>query len=170
MKTFIEKNQLNPCKDLVSSCSNSTLLIPERHMELFRKKLDENKVNVAGYLSILLKRYRFLVRNGVIPKYEFLKTGYQEKLQNLQRVDFVPVAEDWAELKCLRAFFNRSMTWIFVFLLGLDSLELYKNLPEKCASFVVPILSKVRLEVKAILSRKRHLYLRILLMTRDRAG
>lgn len=139
-------------------------------MEFFRKKLDENKVNVAGYLSILLKRYRFLVRNGAIPKHEFLKTGYQEKLQNLQRVDFVPVAEDWAELKCLRTFFNRSMTWIFVFLLELDSLELYKNLPEKCASFVVPILSKFRLEVQAILSRKRHLYIRILHMTRDRAG
>ncbi len=113
MKTFIEKKQLNPCKDLAEPCSNSTLLIPERHMDLFRKKLDENRVNVAGYLSILLKRYRFLVRNGVIPKYEFLKTGYQEKLQNLQRVDFVPVAEDWAELKCLRAFFNRNTTYIF---------------------------------------------------------
>jgi hypothetical protein len=139
-------------------------------MEIFRQKLDENKVNVAVYLSILLKRYRFLVRNGVIPKHEFLKTGYQEKLQNLQRVDFVPVAEDWAELKCLRAFFNRSMTSIFVFLLELDSLELYKNLPEKYKSFVVPILAKVRLEVKAILSRKKPLYSRIFYTTRDRTG
>lgn len=139
-------------------------------MDLFRKKLNENKVNVAGYLSILLKRYRFLVRNGVIPKHEFLKTGYQEKLQNLQRVDFVPIGEDWAELKCLRAFFNRSMTWIFVFLLELDSLELYKVLPKKYESFVLPILAHIRLEVKAILSRKKVLYTRILRMTRDRAG
>lgn len=159
---------MNPCKDLDQPCTSSTLLIPERYMELFLDKLEENNLNVAGYLSLLLKRYRFFVRNGIIPKHEFLKTKYQERLQNLQRVDFVPIAEDWAELKCLRAFFNRSMTWIFVYLLKLDSLELYKNLPKKYEDFVFPILANIRLEVKAILSRKNVFYERFLRMTRDR--
>lgn len=170
MKTFIEKNQMNPCRDLNEPCTHSTLLIPERYMELFLNKLEENNLNVTGYLSLLLRRYRFFVRNGVIPKHEFLKTKYQEKLQNLKRIDFVPIAEDWAELKCLRAFFNRSMTWIFVYLLKLDSLELYKKLPKKYVDFVLPILANFRIEVKAMLSRKRVVYDRFLRMTRDRAG
>lgn len=170
MKTFIEKNQKNLCRDLNEQSTHSTLLIPERYMEVFLGKLEENNLNVTGYLSLLLRRYRFFMRNGVIPKHEFLKTKYQEKLQNLKRIDFVPIAEDWAELKCLRAFFNRSMTWIFVYLLKLDSLELYKKLPKEYADFVLPILANFRIEVKAILSRKKMIYDRFLRMTRDRAG
>jgi hypothetical protein len=109
-----------------------------------------------------------LIKNGIIPKYDFLKTGYQEKNLSLKRVDFVPIAEDWAELKCLKAFFNRSMTWIFVFLLLLDDLDLGKNLPKDLAGFVVPKITHFRQEVRAVVSRKISLYTRILQITRDR--
>ncbi len=151
-------------------CTRSTLLIPARHMSLFLEKLKEHNWSVSLYLAHLLRRYRFLIQNGCLEKHEFLKTGYQRKHQGLMRVDFVPFAEDWAELKCLRVFLNRSMTWIFVSLLLLDSLDLEKNLPEKYVEFVVPKISHVRLMVNVTLSRKKFLYARVLSMTRDRAG
>jgi hypothetical protein len=139
-------------------------------MSLFLEKLKEHNWNTSLYLSHLLRRYHFLIQNGYLEKHEFLKTGYQQKHQGLKRVDFIPLAEDWAELKCLRNFLNRSMTWIFVSLLLLDSLDLEKNLPEKYVEFVVPKISHVRLMVNATLSRKKFLYKRILSMTRDRTG
>lgn len=169
MRTWIKKQQSNHCSigDVVS---NSTFLIPEIHMKLFSERLRKHDGNLNSYLSFLLNRYRFLIRNGFLPKHEYLKTAYQEKHQNLKRIDFVPLAEDWAELKCLRVFLNRSMNWIFVALLLLDSLDLEENLPKNLASFVVPKITNFRLEVKAILSRKQLVYERILQMTRDRAG
>jgi len=170
MRTFIVKNHYNQCRNLTEPSSTSTLLIPLRHMEVLRARLQAYDGNLRLYLAHLLNRYRFLIQNGFLPKYEFLKTGYQEKKQDLQRVDFVPAPEDWAELKCLRVFLNRSMTWIFVFLLQLDSLDLDKHLPKKLAEFVVPKVSCLRLDVKSILSRKRLYYDRILRMTMDRAG
>ncbi len=167
MRIWIEKKQYNKCR-IGNVVSNSTFLIPEIHMKLFRERLKNHKGDLNSYLSFLLNRYRFLVKNGFLPKHEDLKTGYQDKNQKLKRVDFVPLAEDWAELKCLRAFLNRSMNWIFVALLLLDSLDLDKNLPKNLANFVVPKISNLRTEVKAIFSRKQLVYERILQMTRDR--
>jgi hypothetical protein len=168
MRTWIEKKQGNKCKNLAEPISNSTLLIPEIHRKLFYERLKNYDNNVTSYLSYLLGRYRFLVRNGFLPKHEYLKTGYQEKQHNLKRVDFVPIAEDWAELKCLKAFLNRSITWIFVALLLLDSLDLHRSLPKDLADFVVPEISHLRLEVRAIFSRKQLVYERVLQMTRDK--
>ncbi|MBP9888691.1 MAG: DUF1564 family protein [Leptospiraceae bacterium] len=170
MRTFIDRKQNNKCKQLLEPCSTSTLLIPKNYMELFYEGRKSYDGKTGEYLSHLLNRYRFLVRNGLIPKHEFLKTGYQEKGLDLQRVDFAPNPEDWAEMKCLKAFFNRSMTWIFVFLLVLDSLELEKKLPVKLASFVVPKLSSLRLEVRIIFSRKKVIYDKILQITRDKSS
>jgi len=168
MRTFIDKKQDNKCNKLQEPCSNSTLLIPKSYMKLFYKGRQSHGDKTGEYLSHLLNRYRFLIKNGFIPKHEYLKTGYQEKGLDLQRVDFAPNPEDWAEMKCLKAFFNRSMTWIFVFLLVLDSLDLEKQLPGQLASFVVPKLSSLRLEVRIIFSRKKVLYDKILQMTRDK--
>ncbi|MBK9503475.1 MAG: DUF1564 family protein [Leptospiraceae bacterium] len=170
MRTFIEKKQFNSCKDLNEPSTRSSLLIPARHMSFFLEKVESHGGSVALYLSHLLRRYRFLIQNGCLEKHPFVKTGYQQKQQGLRRVDFVPLAVDWAELKCLRAFLNRSMTWIFVSLLLIDSLDLDKNLPEKYLEFVVPKKSYVRLMVNATLSRKRAYYDRFLQMTRDRTG
>ena len=162
MRTFIEKKQFNSCKDLNEPSTRSSLLIPARNMSLFLEKVESHGGSVALYLSHLLRRYRFLIQNGCLEKHPFVKTGYQQKQQGLRRVDF--------ELKCLRAFLNRSMTWIFVSLLLIDSLDLDKNLPEKYLEFVVPKKSYVRLMVNATLSRKRAYYDRFLQMTRDRTG
>jgi hypothetical protein len=168
MKISINKKQENICKDLKAICSNSTFLIPQTYMTLFQKKMEKFDWDLQSYLSYLLNKYRFLIRTGIIPKHDYLKTGYQKKELNLKRVDFVPLAEDWAELKCLKTFFNRSMNWIFVFLLLLDDLDLVKNLPKDLADFVVPKVANFRQEVRAIISRKQSLYIRILQVTRDR--
>ena len=170
MKTFIEKKQFNPCRDFYEIPTRSTLLIPSAHVSIFLEKVEEHGGSVCVYLAYLLRRYKFLIQNGGLERHPYLKTGYQKKYQNLKRVDFIPVAEDWAELKCLRAFLNRSMTWIFVSLLLLDSLDLEKKLPEKLVEFVLPKISNVRLMVSILLSRKREVYIRGLQMTRDRAG
>jgi hypothetical protein len=145
-KTFLPKERVNDWKEYPEKSTRSTLLIPDRYMRLFHKRLKANKHNPTEYLSYLLESYRLLIRNGEIPVYGKLETGYQEEGLKLQRVDFIPRGEDWAEMKCLKAFLNRSMTWIFVYLLVLDSLEIKKNLPEKFVDFVVPKINKVRNE------------------------
>ncbi|MBP7282780.1 MAG: DUF1564 family protein [Leptospiraceae bacterium] len=170
MRVFTNNNQTNYCKNLNEPCSTSRFLIPEIHMELLEEKLTKHDNSLTNYLSYLLNRYRFFVKNGLIPKHEYLKTSYQEKDLNLKKVDFVPKAEDWAELKCLRSFFNRSMTSIFVFLLLLDALDLHLNLPKNLADFVVPKISHFRQEVRIQFSRKKFLYSKIFRMTRDKAG
>lgn len=170
MKTPIEKKQINPCNDLYEPSTRSTLLIPSEHIKLFLEKVGKNGGSVSFYLSYLLSRYRFLIRNGWLERHPYLKTGYQKKYQRLRRVDFIPVAEDWAELKCLRVFLNRSMTLIFVSLLLLDSLDLGEKLPEKFVEFVLPKISNVRLMANVLLSRKKRVFERFLQMTRDRAG
>jgi hypothetical protein len=170
MRTFIVNQQYNLCKNLTDPTSASTLLIPLRYMELFQNRLKEHEGNLRFYLNHLLSKYRFLIQNGLLPVHESLKTCYQEKNQSLQRIDFLPMPEDWAELKCLRVFLNRSISWIFVFLLKLDFLDLENHLPNKLAGFVVPKVSRLRLGVESILSRKKLYYNRILRMTRDRAG
>ena len=88
-------------------------------MKLFYKRLKANKHNPRMYL-LLARKLSSPYKNREIPSYEKLETGYQEDGLKLQRVDFIPLGEDWAEMKCLKAFLNRSMTWIFVYLLVLD--------------------------------------------------
>ncbi|HRG46693.1 MAG TPA: DUF1564 family protein [Leptospiraceae bacterium] len=167
-KTFSPKERVNDWKEYPEKSTRSTLLIPACYMKLFHKRLKANKHNPTEYLSYLLESYRILIRNGEIPVYGKLETGYQEEGLKLQRVDFIPKGEDWAEMKCLKAFLNRSMTWIFVYLLVLDSLDIKKNLPEKFVDFVVPKKAHLRLMVIILFSRKRKLYRRILRHTRDR--
>lgn len=170
MKTLLERKLFNPCIDLNEPSTRSTLLIPSEHIELFIEKVSKNGGCVSLYLSYLLRRYRMMIRNGWLDRHPFLKTGYQKKYQRLRRIDFIPVADDWAELKCLRVFLNRSMTWIFVSLLLLDSLDLVEKLPEKFVEFVLPKISNVRLMANVLFSRKRRVFERFLQMTRDRAG
>lgn len=169
-KTIFSSPQSNKWNSIPEKTSCSTLLIPKCHMDFFQEKLKLFQNKPAEYLSYLLRSYRFLIRNGVIPKHSKLEVGYQQKGQELRRVDFIPFGVDWAELKSLKAFLNKSMTWIFVYLLVLDSLNINQNLSEKLASFVVPKISKVRLMVKVIFSRKRPFYSRLIYFTRDRAG
>lgn len=169
-KTFSPKERVNNWTEYPEKTTRSTLLIPACYMKLFYKRLKANKHNPRMYLSYLLENYRLLIKNREIPSYEKLETGYQEDGLKLQRVDFIPRGEDWAEMKCLKAFLNRSMTWIFVYLLVLDSLEIKKNLPEKFVDFVVPKLASMRIMVIILFSRKRKIYRRIMRHTRDKSG
>ena len=90
MRTWIKKQQSNHCSigDVVS---NSTFLIPEIHMKLFSERLRKHDGNLNSYLSFLLNRYRFLIRNGFLPKHEYLKTAYQEKLQKKRALKFITI-------------------------------------------------------------------------------
>jgi len=169
-KTTFPPPQANKWDTIPEKTSSSTLLIPACYIEFYLEKVKVFQNKPAEYLSYLLRSYRFFIRNGVIPRHSKLEVGYQEKGLELKRVDFIPFGDDWAELKSLKAFFNKSMTWIFVYLLVIDSLNISQNLPETLASFVVPKISKVRLMVKVIFSRKRHLYLRVIYFTRDQSG
>ena len=112
-KTFLPKERVNDWKEYPEKSTRSTLLIPDRYMRLFHKRLKANKHNPTEYLSYLLESYRLLIRNGEIPVYGKLETGYQEEGLKLQRVDFIPRGEDWAEMKCLKAFLNRKTTLFF---------------------------------------------------------
>jgi len=167
-RIFYPKDQINECKEFPAKTTSSTLLIPARNMELYLTRLEDFENSPTDYLTYLLKSYGFWIRNGILAKNAKLETAYQEEGLKLQRVDFIPKGEDWAEMKCLKAFLNRSMTWIFVYLLVLDSLDIKKNLPEKFVDFVVPKKAHLRLMVIILFSRKRKLYRRILRHTRDR--
>lgn len=169
-KTIFSSPQSNKWNSIPEKTSCSTLLIPKCHMDFFQKKLKLFQNKPAEYLSYLLRKYRILVRDGIIPKHSKLETGYQEKGQSLKRVDFIPFGDDWAELKALKAFLNKSMTYIFVYLLVIDSLDISKNISEKLVSFVVPRVSNFRIMVRVIFSRKKPFYSRVIHFTRDRAG
>jgi Protein of unknown function (DUF1564) len=168
-KPSSQKIRVNDWKECPEKKTRSTLLIPNRYMKLYRRKLKANKHNPRQYLSYLLEKYRLSIKHGKIPEYEKLETCYQEEGLNLQRIDFIPRGDDWAELKCLKAFLNRSMTWIFVYLLVLDSIKEKKNISKMFGSFVVPKLASMRIRIVILFSRKRKLYRRIMLYTRDKS-
>jgi hypothetical protein len=164
------KNQFNTSKEFPEKTTSSTILIPIHYMPFYQFKLKNFNNSPKEYLSFLLNRYDFLIRNGIIPRNSKIETTYQDEGLELQRVDFIPDANDWAHLKCLKTFLNRSMSWIFVYLLYLNSLEIKDILPRKLADFVVPKISNFRIVVKVILSRKKPFYGRILQCTKDKGG
>ena len=96
-RIFYPKDQVNKCKEFPAKSTSSTLLIPARNIEMYLARLEDFENNPTDYLTYLLKSYGFLIRNGILAKNAKLETAYQEEGLNLQRVDFVPKGEDWAE-------------------------------------------------------------------------
>jgi len=168
MKVFYTPTFYNKCQNLTEPQNSSSLLIPLHLMNFWNEKTDDDEDSRRDYLHLLLQKYRFLIYNGILDKCENLMTEFQEKDQCLQKVAIRPYPEDWAELKQLKAFFNKSMCYIVVFLVQLDFLGLAEALPESLASFGIPTKSYFRLYTKAIFSRKNFFYDREMQYRRDK--
>ncbi|HNF16710.1 MAG TPA: DUF1564 family protein [Leptospiraceae bacterium] len=96
----------------------STLLIPEDLMKRLRYKLKSYGGN-AQYLTYLISRYKIILRTFTMDP-SGLKTEYQYKNQNLKKVNFRPLAADWAELGTFSIASGKSRCLIFVLLLLMD--------------------------------------------------
>ena len=126
----------------------STLLIPEHLVEKFlQNRLEGHGNNTSVYLRNLLSMYRIITHSGMIPKPSKIKTEYQEENQNLKRVSFRPDNSDWIELGQLAIAFGKSRCWMFVHLLQLDLLGMWRILVESKLHKVVPTLPSLELKV-----------------------
>jgi len=76
--------------------TDSSLLIPEKFFDIFEEKTTE--ISREDYFCNLLKRYKELVLSGLYPKSEKPKTAYQDKDQNLIKVNFRPSNDDWSDV------------------------------------------------------------------------
>lgn len=168
MRTFYTPTFQNKCKNLNEDQYSSTLLIPKDLIDFWNLKTVGGKSSCRDYLHLLLKKYRFLIYNGILEKSETLMTKYQEKDLNLQKVAIRPYPEDWAELKQLKAFLNKSICLISVFLVMLDSLGVAESIPEQLSNFVIPTKSKFRVYTRSFLSRKNSTYHRQMQYRRDK--
>ncbi|HNG98693.1 MAG TPA: DUF1564 family protein, partial [Leptospiraceae bacterium] len=111
-----------PHEDFKYSEFSSTLLIPERYYEIFRRGCWQHG-GTRGYVAYLLYKYQLFIANGLVPGYSKVTTKYQEKGQNLHKVAFRPRPEDWAELKLYRVSFGMSISAFLVYLLIADSVD-----------------------------------------------
>ncbi len=168
MKTFYTPTFYNKCRTLSEEQHNSSLLIPADLLAFWNAKTDNDESSRRDYLHLLLKKYRFLLYNGILIKSESLVTKYQHKDQGLSKVAIRPYPEDWAELKQLKTFFNKSICMIAVFLVMLDFLGVAESIPELLGKFGVPIKSHFRLYTKVDLSRKNSIYEREMQYRRDK--
>ena len=96
----------------------STLLIPDNLFDKYSKKLISHK-GKREYFSYLLKRYRVLLEFYILNP-GGLKTIYQSENQNLKKINFRPLSEDWAELSIFSCSAGRSRCLIFTILLLMD--------------------------------------------------
>lgn len=158
-KTYDPKENLNT-KIPLPEKGVSTLLVPKSLLIKYNKK--QKKHGGKGeYLSYLLKRYRVLLKYYVLnPK--GLKTEYQSEHQNLKKVNFRPLSEDWAELSIFSSATGRSRCLIFTILLFMD-LQNWSSLLNKIGiKFDHPYHSHKQWELQASigLSREASLFSR----------
>ena len=86
----------------------STLLIPDHLMPGFLSKTKKYKGNVSPYLHSLLRRFRSVTYNGILPDPKKIKTEYQIGKLNLRKVNFRPRNSEWVELGELALAFGKS--------------------------------------------------------------
>ena len=138
----------------------STLLIPEHLLEDFLRAKQKHKENLTIYLRKLLRRYRSLTHSGMIPVPTKVKTEYQEEGLNLQRLNFRPMNSDWIELGELALAFGKSRCWVFVYLLKLDLLGLWRVLVRARLEKIVPTIPSLELTSFWTLQRVRQNFAR----------
>lgn len=153
MITFQNKNEFVRKNINLEENTVSTLLIPEYLNEDFRLKTKKYKGNVSVYLHSLLRRFRTVTHSGMIPEPEKLKTTYQERDLDLKKVSFKPKNQDWIELGELALVFGKSRCWMFVFLLKLDLVNMWRFLVEAGLKKIVPTVSNLELRVFQRLER-----------------
>jgi len=160
MITFQNQNEFKSKNINLEENTVSTLLIPKSILEDFRLKSKRFNGNIALYLQSLLRRFRTVTHSGMIPEPEKLKTSYQERYLNLQKVSFKPKNEDWIELGELALAFGKSRCWLFVFLLKLDLLNLWDILVAAGLNKIVPMLPNLELKVFQFLERVSYTFAR----------
>ena len=139
----------------------STLLIPEYLLKEFYLKNKEHKINFTVYLRKLLRRYRALTfYSDLIPEPKKVKTEYQEEGLNLERVNFRPENADWIELGEIALAFGKSRCWVFVYLLKLDLLGMWRLLVKAKLGKIVPTLPSLELTSFWTLQRFRQNFAR----------
>lgn len=153
MITFQNKNEFVRKNIKLEENTVSTLLIPESLKEAFLQKTKKYNGNTSSYLHSLLRRFRSVTHSGLIPEPEKLKTTYQDRDLNLQKISFKPKNEDWIELGELALVFGKSRCWIFVFLLKLDISNMWCTLVEAGLEKIVPKISNLKLEIFLRLER-----------------
>ncbi len=131
-------DKLDECEKTIS-----TLLIPKHMIEDFLRVREKN--NISIYLRKLLRRYRTFTHTGMIPEPKKVKTEYQEEGLDLQRINFRPMNSDWIELGELALAFGKSRCWVFVYLLKLDLLGLFRILVQAGLKKIVPTLPSLEL-------------------------
>ncbi len=147
MITFLNKNEFVRKSINLEEDSISTLLVPEYLYADFRLKTKKYKGNTALYLHSLLRRFRTITHSGSIPNPEKLKTTYQERNLLLKEVSFKPKNQDWLELGELALVFGKSRCWMFVFLLKLDLVNMWRCLVEAGLKKIFPMITNLELEV-----------------------
>ncbi len=140
----------------------STLRIPSRLDSTMQKGIKRYK-GLEKYLSILLKRYRFLLYSDYFKPSDNPKTQYQERGQIYIQWKFRPDNRDWLELKMWGDALGISATFMFVRLLEIE--KEYESLVNKRSFRIfsvvvttvyyarVPQLRKVLRKGRSILER-----------------
>ena len=146
-----------PRKDLEAVELSSTLLIPEKYLELLQNKKLEHG-GLRGYVAYLLSKYKLHIANGLIPGYSNLTTKYQEQGQNLEKIAFRPFPADWAELKLYRVAFGMSISAFFVYLLIADSVDFVEVISYYLGAVGIPCLPNWNMCAKVYLCEKRSRY------------
>lgn len=96
----------------------STLLIPKDLIKRFDRRL-KIKGGKTKYFAYLIGQYRTMLRSFSLDA-SGLKTEYQWKNQELQKINFRPQNDDWAELGAFSVASGKSRCLLFVYLLLMD--------------------------------------------------
>ncbi|HMV43699.1 MAG TPA: DUF1564 family protein, partial [Leptospiraceae bacterium] len=110
------------------------------------------------------------ITNGLVPGYSNVTTKYQEKGQNLQKIAFRPMPQDWAELKLYRVSFGMSISAFLVYLLIADSVDFVKASSAHLATVGISEVSKFDLYAKVFLTNNRSDYTIVFQYRKSRFG
>ncbi len=116
---FILNEQKQTLKIQSKRRTVSTLRIPFQLNATMQREIKRCK-GLEKYLSILLKRYRFLLYSDYFEPSENPKTQYQKRGQSYVTCKFRPENRDWLELKMWGDALGISATLMFVRLLEIE--------------------------------------------------
>jgi hypothetical protein len=123
---MIELNTYNFLNDFsIEEQNPASLLIPEKYLNEFFKRA-KNYGGVRFYVHYLLNQNSKNLED-ILPKQENLKVKYQEKNQNLKKINFRPQGQDWSKLKELRFTSKFSISGILVNLILTDIDKMNKD-------------------------------------------
>lgn len=153
MIVFQNYNKFQRANIDLEDYSVSTLLIPKSLMDDFLKRKAKCNGNTSSYFKSLLRRFRTITLSGLLPEPSKIKTEYQNTDLDLQKVNFRPRNSDWIELGELALAFGKSRCYMFIYLLKLDLLGLWKILVEAGLKKIVPTTTNFELESFILLNR-----------------